>query len=163
MSDIYILAIDGFLPRLRSLRIHVKNAVVQTEVLTTTRLCMSKLETFNLYLKQRRQANEGEEQVKWAAVETLISNRVMPCLRRFSFVYGVSTSAEIQDIFESSVFNNDNRHISVRFALYINASNVIDPSDIINIFNIRSSRYNELLVEYVSILFSSSLTKQILN
>jgi hypothetical protein len=166
MSDVYALAIDGFFPRLRSLRIHVANAVIKTvstELSTTTRLRTSKLETFDLYLNQRDEADEGEEQVKWAAVETLISYCVMPRLRRFSFVYELSTSTEIRDIFESSVFNNDNRHICVRFALDINASNVIDSSDITNIFNIRSSHYNELLVEHVSITFSSSLRKQILN
>jgi hypothetical protein len=166
MSDVYTLAIDGFLSRWRSLRIHVGNPVIKTfstELSTTTRLRMSKLETFDLYLKERRQVKEGEEQVKWAAVETLISYCVMPCLRRFSFVYGVSTSAEIRHIFESSLFNNNNRHICVRFALDINASNVIDSSDITNIFNIRSPRYNELLVEYMSIVFSCSLRKQILN
>jgi hypothetical protein len=120
---------------------------------------MSKLETFDLYLNRRDEADEEKEQVKWAIVETLISDGIIPCLRRFSFVYKLSTSAEIRDIFESSLFNNDNRHVYVRFAFNMDASNVIDSSDITNIFNIRSSCYNELLVEYVSLVFSRSLTK----
>jgi hypothetical protein len=155
MSDVYTLAIDGFFPRLRSLRVHVQNAVIDaaTKSLTMTKLRMSNLETFNLHVIQRGNAAEGEEQVEWAVVETLISDCIMPCLQRFSFVYKLSTSAEIRDIFQSSVFNNDNRRICVRFVLNINASNVIDSSDITNIFNIRSSRYNELLVEYVSLVF----------
>jgi hypothetical protein len=162
MSDVYTLAIDGFFPRLRSLRIYIRNAVIKTALTkpsTTTKLCMSKLETFDLYLNRRDEADEEKEQVKWAIVETLISDGIIPCLRRFSFVYKLSTSAEIRDIFESSLFNNDNRHVYVRFAFNMDASNVIDSSDITNIFNIRSSCYNELLVEYVSLVFSRSLTK----
>lgn len=156
MSDVYTLATDGFLPRLRSLRIHVKNAVIKTistELLTTTRLRMSKLETFDLYIKKRGSADEGEEQVKWAVVETLTSYCVMPSLRRFSLVYNLLTSTEIRDIFESSLFNNDDRHICVRFAFYLNALTTENSSDITNIFNIRSSCYNELLVKFVSNFF----------
>jgi hypothetical protein len=126
---------------------------VSTELSTSRRLRMSKLETFDLYLKDRGQADEGEKQVKWAAVETLTSYCVMPCLRRFSLVYDLLTITEIRHIFESSLFNNDDRHICVRFVFYLNASTVIDSSDITNIFDIRSSRYNELLVKHVSIFF----------
>jgi hypothetical protein len=156
MSDVYALAIDGFLARLGSLRIHVNNAVIKTvstELSTTTRLRMSKLETFDLYLKRRGQANEGEEYVKWTVVETLTSYCVMPRLRRFSLVYDLSTSTEIRHIFESSLFNNEDRHIRVPFVFYLNASTAIDSSDITNIFNIRSSHHNELLVKHVSSFF----------
>jgi hypothetical protein len=151
MSDVYTLAVDGFFPRLRSLRIHVNKVVIKTVstgLPSTTSLRMPKLETFDLYLKR-----EKEEELKWAAVETLTSYSVMPRLRRFSLVYGLSTSTEIRHIFESSLFNNDNRHICVRFVLCLNASTVIDSSDITNILDIRSSCYNELFVKLVSIFF----------
>jgi hypothetical protein len=81
MSDVYTLAIDGFFPRLRSLRIYIRNAVIKTALTkpsTTTKLRMSKLETFDLYLNRRDEADEEEEQVKWAVVETLISDCIIP-------------------------------------------------------------------------------------
>jgi hypothetical protein len=162
MSDLYTLAIDGFLPRLRSLRIRVKNALIKTistERLKTTRLHMSKLETFDLYLKDRDLTNEGEEQVEWSVVQRLTSYCVMPCLRRFSLVYTLWTIDEIRDIFQSSLFNNDDRHTCVRFVFYLNASPIENSSDITNMFNIRSSSTNELLVKFVSQFFI--LTKKI--
>jgi hypothetical protein len=156
MSDVYTLAIDGFFPRLRSLRVYVLNAVINTALaksLTMRKLRMSNLETFDLHLNHRDKPAKREEQVKWTAVKTLISDCIMPCLQRFSFVYQLSTSTEFRDIFQSSIFNNDNRHICVRFVLNIAPRNVLDSSDITNIFNIRSSRCNEHLVEYVSLVF----------
>ena len=161
MSDVYILAIDDFFPCLRSLRICVGKAAIKTALIepsTMRKLRMSKLENFDLYLNERRAADEGEEQVKWVAVETLLSSRVMPRLRRFSFIYKLSTSAEIRNIFESSIFDNDSRHICVRFALNTDASDVKNSSEITHIFNAHSSRNNELLVESVSFVFPSSLT-----
>jgi hypothetical protein len=154
MSDVYTLAMDGFFPSLRLLRVYVKNAVIKTvstDLPATTSLRMPKLETFDLYLKWRQEATEEEEEVKWAAVETLICHSVMPRLRRCSLFYNLSTGIEIRDIFQSPLFNNDERHIHVRFALYLNTSIFIDSSDITNIFDIRFACYNQFFVQYVSI------------
>jgi hypothetical protein len=73
MSDVYELAVDGFFPRLQSLRIYVNKSVIKTVssgLPAIAKLRMPTLETFNLYLKQRGQAGEGEEQVQWTTLET---------------------------------------------------------------------------------------------
>jgi len=153
MSDVYTLAADSFFPSLRFLRIHVNNAVVKTvlsELPTTAILHMPNLEIFDLYLNERDEADEGEEQVKWTILETLTSRAVMPRLRRYSLIYGLSTSVESRLIFQSSLFNNDKRHIHVRFALYINSSTCMDSYDITNICDIRSPGDNNIFVQYVS-------------
>jgi hypothetical protein len=154
MSDVYALAVDGFFPRLQSLRIYVQKSVIKTVssgLPATTSLRMPNLETFDLYLKQRGQEDEGEEQVKWTTVETLTSHSVMPRLRRYSLIYGLSTSTEIRHIFQSSIFDNDERHIRIQFAFYINTATFIDSSDITKICDIRSTRDYNIFVQYVSI------------
>ncbi|CAF3913950.1 unnamed protein product [Rotaria sordida] len=109
---------------------------------------MPNLETFDLYVKKQGKANEGEEKVEWATLETLTSHSVMPRLRRYSFIYNLSISDEIQHIFQSSLFNNDKRHIRIQFALHINSLTSIDLSDIIDICNIHSTHYNNIFVQY---------------
>jgi hypothetical protein len=161
MSDVYALAVDGFFPRLQSLRIYVNNAVIKnvsTGLPAITSLHMPKLETFDLYLKARGEGDDEEEKVEWVTVATLTSHSVMPRLRRYSLIYALSKNIEIRHIFQSSLFHNDERHIRVRFALYLDASTSIDSSDIINICDIRSARYNKIFVQYVSI-FSICLGK----
>ncbi|CAF4072729.1 unnamed protein product, partial [Rotaria sp. Silwood2] len=151
MSDVYVLAVDGFFPRLQSLRIYVHKCVIKTVstgLPAIANLHMPNLETFDLYLKKRGETNEGEEQVKWATVEILTSHSVMPRLRRYSLIYSLLTSVEIRHIFQSSLFNNDNRHIRVQFALYINLSTSTDSSDITNICDIHSTCYNNIFVQY---------------
>jgi hypothetical protein len=154
MSDVYALAVDGFFPRLRSLRIGVRKSVTKTVssgLPDIASLRMPNLETFDLYLKQRGIEDEGEEQVKWATLETLTSHSVMPRLRRYSLIYGLSTNVEIRHIFQSSLFDNDERQIRIRFAFYINTATSIDSSDATNICDIRSTRYDKIFVQYVSI------------
>ncbi|CAF1446250.1 unnamed protein product [Rotaria sordida] len=109
---------------------------------------MPNLERFDLYVKKQGKANEGEEKVEWATLETLTSHSVMPRLRRYSFIYNLSISDEIQHIFQSSLFNNDKRHIRIQFALHINSLTSIDLSDIIDICNIHSTHYNNIFVQY---------------
>ena len=163
MSDVYLLAMNDFFPRLRSLRIHVNKPVfrtITTESSMLTRLHMSKLETFDLRLRRNGEVLQEEEGVQWAVVERLISSSVMPRLRRFSILYDLSTSTEIEQIFQSSLFN-DQRHIRVRFALFLRTWNVAEETEITNIFNIRSSRYSELLARNVSIFFTLHETSTI--
>jgi len=165
MSDVYALAADKFLPRLHSLRIYVHKSVIKTistRLSAIANLRMPTLETFDLCLQRRAQADEDEEEVKWTTVETLTSQFVMPHLRRCSLIYSLSTSVEIRHIFQSSLFNNDERHIRVQFALYINASTSIDSSDITNICDIHSTDYNNIFVQYVS-NFPFYLEKSMLN
>jgi hypothetical protein len=152
MSDVYALAVDGFFPCLQSLCIYVGKAVIKTVssgLPATASLRMPNLETFDLHLKQRGEAGEGEEQVKWKTVETLTSRSVMPRLRRYSLIYSLSTSAEIQHIFQSPLFDHGKRQIRVQFALYINASTSIYSSDITHICNIRSTRDNNIFLQCV--------------
>ncbi len=155
MSDVYELAVDGFFPRLQSLRIYVNKSVIKTVssgLPAIAKLRMPTLETFNLYLKQRGQAGEGEEQVQWTTLETLTSHSVMPRLRRYSLIYNLQTSVEIRHIFQSSLFHNDERNIDVRFGLYLITTTPIDSSDATNI---RSVRYNNSFVQYVSFFRSN--------
>lgn len=154
MSDVYALAVDGFLPRLQSLRIYVQKSVIQTAssgLLTTTSLHMPNLESFVLYLRKRDKAGEGEEQVKWTTVETLSSHSVMPRLRRYSLIYTLETSAEIGHIFQSFLFSNDKRNVRVRFGLYLITTTSIDSFHTTNICDIRSVHYNKTVVQFVSI------------
>jgi len=154
MSDMYALVVDGFFPRLQSLRIYVQKSVIKTVssgLPAIASLRMPSLETFDLYLKQRGEAEEGEEQVKWTTIETLTAHSVMPRLRRCSLIYTLQTSAEIRHIFQSSLFDNDERHIRVRFGLYLITTTSIDSSNTTNICNIRSAHYNKTIVQYVSI------------
>jgi hypothetical protein len=156
MSDVYELVIDGFFPRLQSLRIHVNKSVIKTVssgLAAIENLRMPNLETFDLYLKQRGQADGGEEQVQWTTVETLTSHSVMPRLRRYSLIYSLQTSVEIRHIFQSSLFHNDERQIHVRCGLYLTTMTPIDSSDAIDICDIGSARFNKTFVQYVS-LFS---------
>jgi hypothetical protein len=154
MSDVYALAIDGVFPRLRSFRIYVGNAVIKTvssRLPAIASLRMPNLETFDLYLKQRGLVGEGEEQVDWTTVETLTSHSVMPSLQRCSLLYTLLTSIEIQQIFESPLFDNDARHVHVRFGLYLDASTFMCSSDITKICAILPKCYNNICVQYVSI------------
>ncbi|CAF4073334.1 unnamed protein product, partial [Rotaria sp. Silwood1] len=151
MSDVYTLAVDGFFPCLQSLHIYVHKSVIKTVstgLPAIANLHMPNLETFYLYVKKQGKANEGEEQVEWATLETLTSHSVMPRLRRYSLIYNLSTSVEIQHIFQSSLFNNDKRHIRIQFALHINSLTSIDLSDIIDICDIHSTHYNNIFVQY---------------
>jgi hypothetical protein len=153
MSDVYALAVDGFFPHLRTLRIYVNNAVIKTALMgipSIASLRMPNLETFDLYVKQRGEAEDGEERVEWTTLETLTSRFAMPRLRRYSLTYSLSTNAEIRHIFQSSLFNNDERHIRVQFSLYISTMTSMDSSDTANICNIRSTRDNNIFVQYVS-------------
>ena len=145
MSDIYVLATDGFLPQLRLLRIYVQRSITKT-ISAMTSLCLPNLETFDLYLKDRREPEQGEEEVKWATVEILTSPTIMPRLRRYSLIYGLSTSAEIRDI-SQFLFDNDKRDIHIRFAFYV----PIVESDASNLHHIRSTHPNDILVLDVSI------------
>ncbi|CAF3038541.1 unnamed protein product [Rotaria sp. Silwood2] len=136
MSDVYTMPIDGLFPHLRSLRIYVKYAIIKTvsiEDLNIKRFHMAKLEKFDLYIKGRRNTKEDEKQVEWTDLERLICNSVMPSLREFSFIYTLLTIVDIQHLFQSSIFQNHERHIRVRFALHINAKTSINLSDITNI------------------------------
>ena len=154
MSDVYALAVDGFLPRLQSLHIYVRKSVIQpvsSGLLATTSLHMPNLESFVLYLRERGEAEEGEEQVKWTNVETLSSHSVMPRLRRYSLIYTLETSTEIGHIFQSFLFNNDKRNVRVRFGLYLITTTSIDSSHTTNICDIRSVHYNKTVVQFVSI------------
>jgi hypothetical protein len=154
MSDVFDLAVDGFFPRLQSLRVYVKKSVIKTVssgLLAITKLRMPNLETFHLHLRQRHQAGEGEEEVKWTTLETLTSPSVMPRLRRYSLVYVLSTNAEILHIFQSSLFHNDERHIDFRFGLYLITTTALDSFDITNVCDIRSTHYHKTIVQYVSI------------
>ena len=153
MSDVYLLAVDGFLPHLKSLRIYVQHAIVTTvssALPPTASLCMSNLKTFDLYLNQRRRPNEDEEEVKWITVETLTSRSVMPRLRRCSLIYGLSTSAEIPHI-SQFLFDIDERHIRIQYAFYIPIATSIDSSDIDYIRHICYTHSNSIFVHYVSI------------
>jgi hypothetical protein len=154
MTDVYALAVDGFFPWLQSLHIFVKKSVIKTVssgLSAVANLRMPNLETFVLYLKQRGEADEGEEQVKWTNVETLTSHSVMPRLRRYSLVYSLLTSFEIRHIFESSIFYNDERNIDIRFGLYLITTTSLDSTDTINIRDIRSAQYTKSIMHYVSI------------
>jgi hypothetical protein len=154
LSDVYALAVDGFFPRLQSLRIYVQKSVIKmvsSGLPAIASLRMPNLETFDLYLKQRGEVEEGEEQVEWTTVEKLTSHSVMPRLRRYSMIYTLQTSAEIRNIFQSSLFDNDERHIRVRFGFYLITTTSIDSSDNTNICSIRSTQYNKTVVQYVSI------------
>lgn len=149
MSDIYVLATDGFLPQLRLLRIYVQRSITKTissGFSAMTSLCLPNLETFDLYLKDRREPEQGEEEVKWATVEILTSPTIMPRLRRYSLIYGLSTSAEIRDI-SQFLFDNYKRDIHIRFAFYI----PIVESDASNLNHIRSTHPNDILALDVSI------------
>ena len=157
MTDVYALAVDGCFPYLRSLRIYVNNAVIETVSIGLpyiTSLRMPKLEIFDLCLKWRGEEADGEEKVEWETVETLVSYSVMPRLRRYTLIYTLSTSYEIRRILQSSIFHNDKRSFRVRFALHLNTSTSIDSSATINICDIRSTRYNKIFVQYVSIFLS---------
>ena len=154
MSDVYTLAADGFLPRLKSLRIYVENSVIKTvltEPPSIKTLRMPELERFDLRLKREGEADEGEEQVRWITVETLTSHLVMPRLRRFSLIYGLQTKTEIRHIFQSPLFDNDERHVLFRFKLVCVTTTSIDSSDITHICDIPSVYYNKALLRYVSI------------
>jgi hypothetical protein len=148
MCDVYALAVDGFLPSLRSLRVRIREDDITTvsgPLPPATSLRMPQLETLDLYLKRL------EEKVEWKCVEALTSDSVMPRLRHCTLVYNLSMSTEIIDIFASPLFDNDERHVRVRFALHLDRSVTIDPSHISDISKVRSGRYNEIYVEYVSI------------
>ena len=103
MSDVYALVIDGFLLRLKSLRICVRKSIIKTiltEPPSIERLRMLELEIFNLALKRRRKAvNEDKEEVKWLTVEKSISRSVIPRLRRFMVYRQVLSSRYISIIF----------------------------------------------------------------
>lgn len=154
MSEVYALAVDGFLPHLRFLRVYVNRSIIKTvllELSSTTSLRMRNLETFDLYLKQRCKPNEGgEEEVEWPTVETLTSPSVMPRLRQFSLIYTLSTSAEIRQISQFLLHNID-RHIRTRFAFCIPTATPINAYDAANLHHIRSTYPNDFLVQDVSI------------
>ena len=154
MSDVYTLLVDGVLPRLQSLRVDVDRCVIRTvltEPPSIKRLRMPELKRFDLQLRRHGQADEGEEQVRWMTVETLTSHSVMPRLRRFSLIYGLQTIAEIQHVFQSSLFDDAERHILFRFKLDLVTPTSIDSSDITNICDTRSTHYNKGILRYVSI------------
>ena len=153
MSDVYAMAVDGFFPCLKSLRVYVMNTYIKTVLNgrpAIASLRMPNLETFDLHLKQQGEADEGEEQVNWTVVETLTSRSVMPRLRRYSLIYGLLTSAEIRHIFQSSLIDYDDRDIRMQFAFCVNRGTSINSSDITNVCDIRSTRYYNIFVQYVS-------------
>jgi hypothetical protein len=84
-------------------------------------------------------------------VEALTSDSVMPRLRHCTLVYNLSMSTEIIDIFASPLFDNDKRHVRVRFALHLDSSVPIDSASACNISEVRSAHYNEIFVQHVSL------------
>jgi hypothetical protein len=148
MIDVYALAVDGFLPCLRSLRVHVSQWSMENvpgPLPDVTSLHMPQLETLDLHL------NRKDKSIEWKSVEALTCRSVMPRLRQCTLVYSVSMSVEIPCIFASPLFDNDERHVHVRFMLHLDASVPIDLSTAFNISEVRSGRYNEIYVEYVSL------------
>ncbi len=153
LSDFYELAADGSFPRLKWLDIFVNKSVIKTisaEVPAITNFHMPNLETLNLNLKRTYEANEEEKQIPWTTVETLTSCSVMPRLRRYTLIYTLWTNDEITQIFESSIFHNDERHIDFRFRFDIFTRTPMDSFyDITKINNIRFTN-NQTIIQYVS-------------
>ena len=100
MSEVYSLAVVGFLPCLNLFRIYVEKSIIKTvssRLLAITSLRMANLETFDLYLKHQREPKEGEEYVKWTSVKSLIAPSVMPRLRRYSLIYSLPSGTGIRN------------------------------------------------------------------
>ncbi|UJR30034.1 hypothetical protein I4U23_017579 [Adineta vaga] len=90
---------------------------------------MPNLERFHLHLSWRGVEDLDKKQVVWSNIETLISDSVMPRLRRFTFIYILSSNTEIRHILQSFRLMNQTRNVHVQFGLYIKASTFIDASD----------------------------------
>jgi hypothetical protein len=144
---VYAFAVDGFLPHLRSLRVQMRESnivSVSGSLPVVTSLRMPHLERFDLY------ANRLDRKVEWTKIEALTTADVMPRLRQCSLVYDLLSSSDIRHIFASPLFDNDERHVRVRFMLRLRAQIPANSAEAHYISEMRSARYNEISVEHVS-------------
>lgn len=154
MSDVYLLAADGFLPHLKWLRIYVQRSIITTissELPSITSLRLPNLETFDLYLEHQQTENEDEEEVKWTTVKKLTSRSVMPRLRRCSLIYALPTSDEISDI-SQFLFDIDERQIRLQYVFCIPIGTSADSSYIDYVRHICHTHPNNIFVQYVRII-----------
>ncbi len=145
ISDVYALAVDGLLPHVQSLCVRlcrVRTTSITKPLPDVASLCLPELHSVYLSLSQ-------ETDIKWEIVEALSSLPVMPRLRRCSLEYRMPNDTNLKQIFSSPLFDNDERHVRVRFILREYTGGFVLP-DGDNRPIVLSGRYNEIYHEYVS-------------
>jgi hypothetical protein len=150
LSDIYALATNGLLPRLRSLRVILcywdvedgETPASMRPIPSIRSLFLPELELIDMDLRR----SSG---VEWASIEPLTSHSVMPRLRYCTLTYELQCSADIRLMFDSPLFGNDERNVRLCFAIHLNACHIGGP-EYAHLSQLCTGRYNETYLEYVS-------------
>jgi hypothetical protein len=147
MYNVYAVAVDGVLPRLRSFRVELSRYKIRSDTQSLPPLAslgLPKLESFDFIVKL-----EGGE-VEWTVIEALTSLMVMPRLRCCTLDYDMTMGTDLLNIFRSPLFDNDERHVRVRFVLNYCTLASDFPTYLLDKSIAHSGRYNEICRGYVS-------------
>jgi hypothetical protein len=144
------MATNTVLPRLRSLRVllvhwqgnHMTSSANIESLPDVNSLNLPMLETLEMDLRPPRD-------IVWANVKPLTLPSVMPRLRDCTLIYEAWSAPNVQGMFSTPVFFNDERNVRVRFAIHLRAPDFEGPYRS-RLSKLSTRRYNEIYVEYVS-------------